>query len=156
MTIPPNIKAKIDELKLEERVAGAAATVEKAARTGIGKAGEYVHSHSGQIKSALDSASTKLHDKTGGKYDGAVEKVRGIVDAGVSKIAGQGGAAEAASDAADTAADTVTETATEAKDTAKEAAAEATEAASDASDAASEAASDAADEAADKGDAAKG
>ena len=92
MSIRDALRRKAEELELEAKARTVQDAVVQAARQAREKAGDFTSEHREQIEGFVDSASTKVDEKTEGRYADRVAKVRATVGKGIDKVA-EGGAA---------------------------------------------------------------
>jgi hypothetical protein len=90
MSKPPltdRIKARLEELGVEERVEEIVAQAEEAVSRGVARAGELAREHREQIDGLLDRASGRLDLRTDGRYADKISRARLSLDRGVERLA---------------------------------------------------------------------
>jgi hypothetical protein len=87
MSFMDKLKKKAEELDLESKARQLQDTATQAARQAREKAGEFAVENREKIDGYVDTATTKIDEKTEGKYADKVAKVRQHVDRGVDKVA---------------------------------------------------------------------
>ena len=84
--INETLKRKIDELDLDRRLNEVVDQAETRLRGALDSAAEYAAEHREQIDGVLDRLSTQIEQRTEGKYADKVDKVRGQLDLGLTKL----------------------------------------------------------------------
>src|SRR6476659_1235204 len=87
MSFLDNLKKKAKELDLETKARQLQESATQAAKQARGKAGDYAAQNREKIDGYVETATTKIDEKTEGKYADKVAKVREHVDRGVDKVA---------------------------------------------------------------------
>jgi hypothetical protein len=90
MSKPPltdRIRARLEELGVEERVEEIVAQAEQAMGRGVARAGELTREHRDQIDGVLDRASGRLDLRTDGRYADKISRARLRLDRGVDRLA---------------------------------------------------------------------
>jgi ElaB/YqjD/DUF883 family membrane-anchored ribosome-binding protein len=85
--INETLKRKIDELDLDRRVNGFVVQAETVLKRAVETAGDFAHEHRDDVDRALDRVSSRIDERTDGKYAAQVGKVRGQVELGLEKLA---------------------------------------------------------------------
>jgi RNA-splicing ligase RtcB len=88
----------MDEYEVDRHLNELASTLEHAVRTGVAKAGEFAHEHKGDLERLIDKAAEAVDRRTSGKHADTISQVRGSLERGVDKIAGQRGDAGSSDD----------------------------------------------------------
>lgn len=88
-TITDSLKQLVDDLEIERHVTEAADAAEKAFFKALEKAGDYAHTHTGDLHQFLDKAQSTIDEKTEGKYADAWGKVREQIVKAWDKLAEQ-------------------------------------------------------------------
>jgi hypothetical protein len=89
MTITEQLKRMLDELEIERHVTEAAADLERAVITGVGRAGSLAHERRTDIGEWLERAAGAINDRTEGRYADQVAGVRSQIESGVERLAEQ-------------------------------------------------------------------
>ncbi len=87
MSFSDEIKAKIKDAEIEKHLSSFINEAEEFVDTSVGKAGSLAHDKRDNVEEWLDKATTKVNEKTDGKYADAVAKVRQAVLTSVDKVA---------------------------------------------------------------------
>jgi hypothetical protein len=87
MSFMDKLKKKAEELDLETKAKHLQDAATQAAKQAREKAGDYAAQNRGKIDGYVETATTKIDEKTEGKYADKVAKVREHVDRGVDKVA---------------------------------------------------------------------
>ena len=87
MSFMDKLKKKAEELDLEAKARQLQETATQAAKHAREKAGDYAVENRDKIDGYVQTATTKIDEKTEGKYADKLAKVREQVDRGVDKVA---------------------------------------------------------------------
>jgi hypothetical protein len=87
MSFMDKLKKKAEELDLETKARQLQESATQAAKQARVKAGDYAAQNREKIDGYVETATTKIDEKTEGKYADKVAKVREHVDRGVDKVA---------------------------------------------------------------------
>src|SRR4051812_19028658 len=87
MSFLDRLKKKAEELDLETKARQLQEAATQAAKQGREKAGDFAVENRDKINGYVETATTKIDEKTEGKYADKVAKVREHVDRGVGKVA---------------------------------------------------------------------
>jgi hypothetical protein len=80
------LKSKADEVHLQEKAKDFGDALAEMVKAAIALVAGYAHDNREKVDSALDKAEAKITEKTGGKHNDTVLKVRAGVDKGIDKI----------------------------------------------------------------------
>jgi hypothetical protein len=80
------LKHKADEVHLQEKAKDFGDAVIQMAKAAVSAAAGYAQENRDKVDGALDKASVKIDEKTGGKHADTVTRVRASVDKGIDKL----------------------------------------------------------------------
>ena len=86
MSFSEQLKHKADEVHLQEKAKDFGDALVQMAKAAVAAAAGYAQENREKVDGALDKASAKIDEKTGGKHADTVVKVRASVDKGIDKI----------------------------------------------------------------------
>ena len=86
-SINETLKQKIDEWDLDRRLNELVDSAEKVFHRAVETAAEVAHERRDDVDRVLDTLSTKLDERTEGKYAERVDQVRGHVENGLDRLA---------------------------------------------------------------------
>jgi ElaB/YqjD/DUF883 family membrane-anchored ribosome-binding protein len=86
-SINETLKQKIDEWDLDRRLNELVDSAEKVFHRAVETAAEVAHDRRDDVDRVLDTLSTKLDERTEGKYAERVDQVRGHVENGLDRLA---------------------------------------------------------------------
>ncbi len=86
-TINETLKQKIDEWDLDRRLNELVDGAEKVFHRAVETAAEVAHERRDDVDRVLDTLTTKLDERTDGKYAERVTQVRGHVENGLDRLA---------------------------------------------------------------------
>jgi hypothetical protein len=89
MSFGEQLKQKADEVHLQEKAKDFGDAVVQMAKAAVSAAAGYAQENRDKVDGALDKASLKIDEKTGGKHADTVTKVRASVDKGIDKLVEQ-------------------------------------------------------------------
>ena len=89
MSFGEQLKHKADEVHLQEKAKDFGDAVVQMAKAAVSAAAGYAQENRDKVDGALDKASLKIDEKTGGKHADTVTKVRASVDKGIDKLVEQ-------------------------------------------------------------------
>ncbi|NUO89823.1 MAG: antitoxin [Dermatophilaceae bacterium] len=89
MSFGEQLKHKADEVHLQEKAKDFGDAVVQVAKAAVSAAAGYAHENRDKVDGALDKASMKIDEKTGGKHADTVTRVRASVDKGIDKLVAQ-------------------------------------------------------------------
>ena len=89
MSFGEQLKHKADEVHLQEKAKDFGDAVVQVAKAAVSAAAGYAHENRDKVDGALDKASMKIDEKTGGKHAATVTRVRASVDKGIDKLVAQ-------------------------------------------------------------------
>lgn len=89
MSFGEQLKHKADEVHLQEKAKDFGDAVFQMAKAAVSAAAGYAQENREKVDGALDKASLKIDEKTGGKHADTVTKVRASVDKGIDKLVEQ-------------------------------------------------------------------
>ena len=89
MSFGEQLKHKADEVHLQEKAKDFGDAVVQMAKAAVAAAAGYAQENRDKVDGALDKASMKIDEKTGGKHADTVTKVRASVDKGIDKLVEQ-------------------------------------------------------------------
>ena len=85
--INETLKNAIDEMDLDRRLNEAVDQAERGFKRAVELAGEYAHEHRDDYERVMDKISGAVRERTEGRYDEQVDKVRSTLDTGMARLA---------------------------------------------------------------------
>lgn len=85
--IADQLKSRIDDLDLDRRLNEFVEQAEQGLRRAVSTAGDFASERTDDIERWLDVATSKINERTEGKYADHVTRVRDQVSAGVARLA---------------------------------------------------------------------
>ena len=86
MSFGDQLKHKADEVHLQEKAKDFGEAIIQVAKAAVSAAAGYAQENRDKVDGALDKASMKIDQRTGGKHADTVTKVRASVDKGIDKL----------------------------------------------------------------------